>query len=207
MRSFAAVRFPGVLRDNADASGATARVRMSRAASTSANVAEAELRFVEGVRGIKSQAVRMGRAAGDDGQSKPAQDGSGAASAARDAKLPSKKRLFVVRAREVATDGSGSTPTDTRPEKVVRKSWVGEIVGEVVEDHSFSHTMDALWPEGCDAWRPSLSSRRSAAQQAPENASAPADSLPKVVADSVFGTTVLSEFDVTALKQRRKVQQ
>ena len=39
------------------------------------------------------------------------------------------------------------------------------------------------------------------------SASAPTDSLPKIVVESVFGTTVLSEFDVTALKQRRKVQQ
>ena len=41
----------------------------------------------------------------------------------------------------------------------------------------------------------------------PLRASAPADPLPKVVVESVFGPTVLSEFDVTALKQRRKVQQ
>ena len=96
--------------------------------------AEAELRVVEGWKGVMSE--RSERATT---QTTPT--GSG-----RDAS--SSEQILVVRAKK-------APQTDDERESGVQR-WVGKIEGVVVEEHRFTRPMDIYWPEGGDAWMPSI---------------------------------------------------
>ena len=191
--TFAAVNFPGVLRDASDAAGAAAmaaNVSVFKPDETSFAGAAMELRFVEGVRGVRSRVVRTNERTNVSRASGPSST--------------KRRKVFVVRAREVAVGGGAG-----RAGVSIRRRWDGEVIGEVVEEHSFLQPIDVLWPEGTEAWRPSLSSRRPAAATAGGGGGgggggAGGDEMPKVAAETVFGQGVLKDFDFTILKPKRR---
>ena len=99
--------------------------------------AEAELRVVEGWKGVMSE-----RSERETTQTqKTLATGSG-----RDAS--SNEQILVVRAKK-------APQTDEERGSGVQR-WVGKVEGVVVEEHRFTRPMDIYWPEGGDACMPSI---------------------------------------------------
>lgn len=181
--TFITVHFPGHITDTSRLSAAASCVRVGcrgrasgSASTSSAGLADVELRFFAGVKGVKSQQVsKSGETLLGSRGSRGAGGGGGG-----------KKRLLVIRAKK-------KKKKEDENGKGTFQAWEGEVIGVVEEEHRFVKPMDAFWPEGRRVTQASnfISNLDGKGQESSgQSGGREKGQLPEVVPEQMFGSIV-----------------